>query len=300
MSTSRIDISKLGEPWPTLFEVAENVDTGAWVLAGGLMASAHAHLAGLPAFAVRPTEDVDILIDVLSTQLAARKVTQGLERIGFALVDPSPWPYAHRFTRGASVIDVLVVDHPPKNTYKHNRAGRWPIMFIDGGQSAVNKKMEVELVCGDRKAVIYMPDQLGALVLKCAAARQDQKGMRHLQDAAMLASLIEDPFAERLRLQGSDCRRLRYAWDALRDPAANIGCWDYLEEAAVEQIEYVFDVLTSEPVPLVDVDLSSPVAEEDALELGDDRIAAARAKAASVNGSRQQVPRSGKSVDPEL
>lgn len=32
----------------------------------------------------------------------------------------------------------------------------------------------------------------------------------------------------------------------------------------------------------------------------DDRLAAARAKAASVNGSRQQVPRSGKSVDPEL
>lgn len=232
MNTAKLDIGKLGEPWVTLAEIARNVDTDAWVLVGGLMTKAHALLSGLPDGVVRPTSDVDLLIDVLSTTFAASKVTHGLSHLGFELREPTISDYAHRYVRDGFVVDVLVVDHPPKSTYKHNKVRDWPIMFIDGGQSAAFKKMELELTDAEGSVTINIPDVLGALVLKCAAARKDHYKMRHLQDAALLASLVDDPLLARERLIGNDRKRIDYARELIVNEGAGSDVWRYVSSDA--------------------------------------------------------------------
>lgn len=232
MRTARLDIRKLGEPWAILAEVARNVDTDAWVLVGGLMTKAHALLSGLPDGTVRPTSDVDLLIDVLSTTFAASKVTRGLSHLGFELCEPTISDYAHRFVRDGFVVDVLIVDHPPKSTYKHNKVRGWPIMFVDGGQSAAFKKTRLELVCDEDNVTINIPDILGALVLKCAAARKDHCKMRHLQDAALLASLVEDPLLAKGRLIGNDRKRIDYARELIVSEGAGSDVWRYVSRDA--------------------------------------------------------------------
>ena len=68
---------------------------------------------------------------------------------------------------------------------------------------------------------------LGALILKAAAHKEDPRDKpRHLRDAALLASLIEDPIEERGRLVGSDRRRITYIARQLNDPF--IEAWQLL------------------------------------------------------------------------
>jgi len=61
-----------------------------------------------------------------------------------------------------------------------------------------------------------IPDLLGALILKAAAYASDNRDRgRHLEDAALLLSLIDDPVGEKMRMHGSDSRRLRKLSEAL-------------------------------------------------------------------------------------
>ena len=65
---------------------------------------------------------------------------------------------------------------------------------------------------------LYIPDLLGALVLKAAAFIADNREKdRHLEDVALLASLITDHATELKRLKGSDHKRLKRVADALED-----------------------------------------------------------------------------------
>jgi len=64
-----------------------------------------------------------------------------------------------------------------------------------------------------------MPDVLGALILKAAAYGSDNRSKgRHLQDVALLASLITDTAFELSRLHGSDKKRIRSVRNVLGDP----------------------------------------------------------------------------------
>lgn len=55
-----------------------------------------------------------------------------------------------------------------------------------------------------------MPGPFGGLVLKAAAYRADSRDAdRHLRDAVALLACIDDPFAEREALTGSDRSRLQ-------------------------------------------------------------------------------------------
>lgn len=100
-------------------------------------------------------------------------------------------------------------------------------MEVTGGRQALKKLMEVEFEYEGRPIVIQLPDELGALILKAAAHKVDPRDKpRHLRDAALLASLIEDPIVERSRLVGSDRKRIRYAAEKLSDPFAD--AWQLL------------------------------------------------------------------------
>lgn len=65
---------------------------------------------------------------------------------------------------------------------------------------------------------VSVPRPLGAVILKAAAFLADgREPARHLEDAAMLLACIEDPFAEREVLAGSDRKRLLVLQRALAD-----------------------------------------------------------------------------------
>ena len=203
-------------PWPLVVEIADALPVGSWTLVGGLMVQLHARRAGVEL--VRPTGDVDALVDVMAAGVTVSSVADRLGVIGFVVVEPG-WENspAHRLQRGRDVIDLLVADHLP--SYKHPRLAGRPAMAADGGAQALARTERVAVVDGDAVVHLSIPDRLGALVLKAAAYGADSRDReRHLRDGALLAALITDHRAELTRLQGSDRKRLRRLRDALADP----------------------------------------------------------------------------------
>jgi len=203
-------------PWPLLLEVAEFTNRAAWTVVGGMMVQIHAELAGIPA--IRTTVDVDLLLHLMTRNVTVGTVVGSLQRIGFTPQEPG-WPAApfHRLRRGDDIVDVLVPDHLP--THVRPRVLRRPVMPIDGGAQALDRLMEVDLVHGSTRLTVTVPDLLGALVLKAAAAGADSRDRaRHERDAAFLASLITDHATQRDRLHGSDRKRLSALVARLADP----------------------------------------------------------------------------------
>ena len=57
---------------------------------------------------------------------------------------------------------------------------------------------------------VSVPSPFGAVILKAAAYQSDSRDKeRHLQDAALLRTVIEDPYLEREQFTGSDRSRLQ-------------------------------------------------------------------------------------------
>ena len=63
-------------PWPLVIEVAATLPESSWVLVGGLMVQLHARAAGVAD--VRPTHDVDALVDVMAAGSAWPRSHAGL------------------------------------------------------------------------------------------------------------------------------------------------------------------------------------------------------------------------------
>ena len=138
-------------------------------------------------------------------------VIKQLESMGFALKEPGLRGTAfHRMTRGALVADILVADHLPSGKARSAKVNGWPMMEIAGGAQAIERGMDLALIHEDGSTRIRIPDLLGALVLKSAAYCADRRDRRrHLDDIALLASLVTDHKGCIERLHGSDGRRLR-------------------------------------------------------------------------------------------
>jgi len=203
-------------PWPLVVEIAAALPVGSWMLVGGLMVQLHAHAAGVDL--VRPTDDVDALVDVMAAGVTVSTIADRLRAIGFAVIEPG-WENgpAHRLQRGRDVVDLLVADHLP--SHKRPRLAGRPAMAADGGAQALARTERVAVIDGDAVVYLSIPDRLGALVLKAAAYGADSRDReRHLRDGALLAALITDHRTELTRLQGSDQKRLRRLRDALTDP----------------------------------------------------------------------------------
>ncbi|MBU4213221.1 MAG: hypothetical protein KJ792_01035 [Actinobacteria bacterium] len=209
-------------------EVAELLPVGSWALVGGLMVQLHARAAGIND--LRPTADVDMLVDALAAGTSVAGIAARLRAHGFEVVEPG-WPNAptHRLRRSKETIDLLVADRLPSHT--RPRLLRRPVMAIDGGAQALARTRRATVSQDGRTVELMVPDLLGALVLKGAAHAADSRDReRHLRDSALLASLITDHAAELTRLRGSDAKRLRHLRDALADPLSD--AWLLLPDAA--------------------------------------------------------------------
>ena len=208
-------------PWSNAFEVARVLPTDRWTMVGGLMVQAHALAHGIDA--VRPTQDVDMLLHVqLLTGLPGEAVA-ALELLGYQLREPLQRKgAAYRFERhgsdGVDRVDVLGSDHLGHRTPTLRRS---PMLEIPGGRQAVDRTASFVLTADDGAVFAFnIPDELGALVLKAAAHQADRtpERERHLFDAAVLAATITDHRAERARLKGSDGKRLRHVAAELANP----------------------------------------------------------------------------------
>lgn len=81
------------------------------------------------------------------------------------------------------------------------------------------------------------------MILKAAAYQSDTRDReRHLQDAALLLAVIEDPLAERAGFAGSDRGRLNVLARALPDTAPS---WRLLPEACRSNGQVALRILTA-------------------------------------------------------
>jgi hypothetical protein len=220
-------------PWPAVAELAALLQPQSWTLVGGLMTQLHTINNGFGV--VRPTDDVDIVLHIETTRGLPDATASALRSIGYDLrdtIDPRD-NTAHRFIRngdvvdlvtstsddndndgdnaaaGEDVVDVLIADHhAPRVTEK--LLGR-DMIQIEGGTQALKRTINARLeIIPGAVTTVSVPRPLGAVILKAAAYRTDSRDRdRHLADAAALLACIEDPFAERDSLAGSDRRRLR-------------------------------------------------------------------------------------------
>lgn len=205
-----------GEPWPNVAEIEAVLPHDKWTLVGGLMTQLHAIHRGIDA--IRPTNDVDIVLHVETTRGVANQTATVLESLGYVLTPSIDERNntAHRFKRDEStvdlvasdVVDVLIADHAAPRVIEKLR-GR-DMVAIEGGTQALRRTINacLEIVPG-RTTTVSVPSAFGALILKAAAHQTDTRDReRHLVDAVVLLAAIDDPFAARESFAGSDKARL--------------------------------------------------------------------------------------------
>lgn len=212
-------------PWQNLAEIAERIDHTHWTLFGGLMVQLHVLASGKDI--IRPTRDVDMLVHIEQPEVYVGHVSAALADLGYhqqgdlAITDDYT---SHRWTReangAADQVDVLVAEHAAPRAYA--RQGHRNLPRMDGATQALQRTFNARLhIIDGQWTTVSVPDLLGALVLKSAAARADRKPERHLQDAVALLACLDDPFVERDRLKGSDHQRLHRLLEMLgRDLSA--------------------------------------------------------------------------------
>ena len=229
-------------PWDTVIAIADALPMNSWILVGGLMTQAHAILAGHES---RATHDIDLLIDVMSDTSNISVVMSCLQDMGFELQEPGLRGTAfHRMRKDGLIADVLIADHLPKGKASKTKVNRWPMMEIAGGAQAVSRKMTLNIEHSGGTAQLCMPNTLGALILKAAAYCTDHRDrQRHLDDVALLSSLIVDHKAALKQLHGSDRKRLQSAAYALSDP--NNYAWITLSPENRKAGQLTLHILTS-------------------------------------------------------
>ena len=247
--TPTVEITSSAHPWSMIYALSKSCNNSLWLLAGGLMVQLHAIMNGITS---RPTLDADLLIDVISNKDSVRQVYRALSNLGFVL-QTGLTGYATRFKNcNNNSVDVLVADHAPKKLLGFLNIFNIPLLSMPGGAQAIERSLLVKLIdkTDDNEAILRIPDLLGALILKSAAYYADNTGNKekHLYDAALLASLIDDPDSEAKRLHSkNDYKRLRFLklklnkdsiyWDAL-DAKYKLNGLDTLETLA----EYAYNV----------------------------------------------------------
>jgi len=205
--------------WRVLFELAKESEED-WLLVGGqmILMLAVEHGAQLP----RPTDDMDVVVNVRSRPRGTEWLSRWLLDRDFAPDGATPDGIAHRFSRvadpgpGRVVFDVLA----PEGLGPRTSALTVPPMRTvqaPGATQAFDRSELVEvavtgLMSGQRWAGrVRRPNLLGALVAKAAAATEIPVRLnpeRDWQDAALLLSLVPDPVSMAAECERRDRKRL--------------------------------------------------------------------------------------------
>ncbi|PPF89548.1 hypothetical protein C5B96_01300 [Subtercola sp. Z020] len=208
------------EAWFALFGIYETHPSG-WALVGGQMVHCLCWERG--ANPPRPTEDADAVLDVRAHPTMLYDFTAALQRLGFESAGEAPSVtegekgVQHRWVKGSAQIDVLV----PRflGVRADNRVGvtGGRTIAAPGGQGALNRAQPVEVQVAGRRGTIIRPTLQGALVAKSSALLigEGARGDRHLNDLAVLASLVTRRDAVGRGLTRTETLRVRKALGAV-------------------------------------------------------------------------------------
>ncbi|UFU04653.1 hypothetical protein LQF12_10015 [Ruania suaedae] len=205
---------------------------------------------------VRPTNDVDIVLHIETRRGVPNAVATALEATGYRF-QPSIDEHnktAHRFVRGSSTVDlvasaaedqvdVLIADHPAPRVIEKLRGH--DMIRMEGGTQALRRTVDarLEIVPAANATTISVPRPFGAVILKAAAYFTNSRDRaRHLFDATALLACIDDPFAERTTLTGSDSRRIA---TLARNLPMEHPAWRALPEDHRTQAQLTLDLLAS-------------------------------------------------------
>lgn len=199
--------------WRTVAKIADALadEETRWCLVGGLMVALFAIEAGQ---LQRPTTDIDILGDARQRPSATETVTRRLEQMGGVLNDASglDTERGFRFKFDGQVVDVLAPDglRTPPTT-----SGRLQTIPIPGGSQALSRMETVEIVVDDRRARLFRPTLIGAVLLKARSLPVHDRPEDQRQDLVTLLSLMTDPRTASASLKSSERRWLRTIEPAL-------------------------------------------------------------------------------------
>ncbi|HEY3715583.1 MAG TPA: hypothetical protein VGL39_13740 [Jatrophihabitantaceae bacterium] len=199
-------------------DLHERLDDG-WTSVGGQLV--HLHCAERDYAPLRPTNDIDTVIDIRARSNMLQIFTQTLVELGFTSGGISAEGIEHRWVRGEAVIDVLLPDGVGAMVASRTGATGSPTIETPGGTQALRRTESVPVTIEGREGFVRRPNIVGALVMKAAAhtAIGDAAKGRHRFDFATLAALVAARDFRGVDLNQKDRRRLR-TWSRRPAPTA--------------------------------------------------------------------------------
>ncbi|MBG7605232.1 MAG: hypothetical protein IZT58_11430 [Actinobacteria bacterium] len=196
------------ESWTALLELAPAFGHN-WILVGGQMVFLHE--VERQATEVRPTNDVDVVVDLRAEPAGLSRTHSALVSASFDQDPPGPEGTAHRYRRRGAVIDVLAPDNVGSRAQLRLGSGR--TIEAPGTSQAFHRSSTVIVDVAGVKAPVRRPDLVGALLGKAAAVAkitsQSAAGRaKHLRDFDSLAKLLGVPDRRAADLTKSECQML--------------------------------------------------------------------------------------------
>jgi hypothetical protein len=194
--------------WIGVLELYDRLNQG-WTLIGGQLV--HLHCAERDQFPVRPTNDVDTVIDVRANPRILHTFTKTLTNLGFRSAGTSADGREHRWMRAQASIDVLLPEGIGERASQREGVTGSPTLPTEGGTQALRRSDTVAVTVDGREGFVRRPNLVGALVVKAAAHGNagDLDPRRHRRDFLVLAGLVRaSDFADD-ELNKTDRSRLR-------------------------------------------------------------------------------------------
>ena len=221
--TAVINLPWMGSPtdelWEVLLNLSANTKRVPWMLIGGQMMLLHTLEHGREPLQI--SQDGDAIADIRARPDALLAFVRALESEDFETDGMSPDGRAHRYKHKTFappvLVDVLAPDNVgPRANLTTTPPGR--TVEVSGGTQALHGVEEVEVVLASgSRGLVPRPDLLGAIILKAGATTLPERRDRHLNDLALLCSLVADPFEMRKQIGTSDRRWLRRAGELAKD-----------------------------------------------------------------------------------
>lgn len=179
------------ESWRAFIEIAPQLGRH-WLLIGGQMVFLHE--VERESTDVRPTNDIDLVVDLRVEPAALGHTHNVLARARFSQDLPSPEGVAHRYRRGGATIDVLAPDHMGARAQLALGSGR--TIEAPGTSQAFGRVSLVRVELDDNTAaIVRRPTLVGALLGKASAVTEivsmsSAERAKHLRDVDALARLL--------------------------------------------------------------------------------------------------------------
>lgn len=200
--------------WLGVLDLYGELPTG-WTLIGGQLV--HLHCAERGQIPVRPTNDVDTVIDVRADPTILHTFTKVLTDLSFKSAGISAEGRQHRWVRGDASIDVLLPEGIGERAQEREGVTGSPTLPTQGGTQALRRSEVIPVAVDGREGFVRRPNLVGALVVKAAAHTNvgDQDPRRHRRDFLVLAGLITAADFANDALSKKDRHRLRRILDAV-------------------------------------------------------------------------------------